>query len=110
MRGFPAIGLLLPCLLTGCTGALEHQVAELQKRLRELSRLGSASQVRQEEMANRLLLVEDEIARRRVAGVSPPASATPAPAPAAVPATPPTAPAAQPAAAATAAKPKAADP
>jgi tol-pal system protein YbgF len=63
---------------SACTAALERDLAALRKQVRELSRQASTSQVRQEEMTNRLALIEDDVIRRRVAGSKPNVAPEPA--------------------------------
>jgi tol-pal system protein YbgF len=64
MRGVALVGVGF-CVLGACTATLERQVEELGRSLAEIRRQRSADQVRQEEISNRMLLLEDELARLR---------------------------------------------
>lgn len=71
-----AVLAVLACVPgVACTGALERHLRDLRHAVAELARQRSADRLRREEIANRLLVLEEELARLRRA--SAPAARTP---------------------------------
>lgn len=68
---------------TACTAALEGQLAQLQTQLREVTRQVGQSQVRHEAMQNRVLVLEEELRRKRISELQTPQPAAALHAPAA---------------------------
>jgi len=65
MRGVALAGVGFCVLGAACTAALERQMEDFGRSLAEMRRQRSADQVRQEEISNRMLMLEDELSRLR---------------------------------------------
>jgi tol-pal system protein YbgF len=81
MRGV-ALAVVGFCVLgAACTATLERQMEDLRRSLAETRRQRSADQVRQEEISNRMLMLEDEVSRLRQTASRPPSPEAGAPIP-----------------------------